>query len=77
MVSDGYFDSLGSQIYFTLSEHRGKVYLQQTGDSHGVNAAASIGLTLGYVRVTWYKQAQNLRNLLGVPEPPFLTPGYH
>lgn len=76
MIGKGYFDSVGSQITFSLSENKGILYLSQHGVAPHTQMGPEIGVALGFAQYTWSEQAHNLAVFLGVAyQPPANHPG--
>jgi RHS repeat-associated protein len=66
VVSGGYFDSPGSQITFSLSQHGGELYLTQQAQAHGSTILVQLADLFGYPESVWQRQALNLQRLLGI-----------
>jgi RHS repeat-associated protein len=63
VITEGYFDPIGSKITFRTKMNKGKLMLiQETKSRTGLSGA--IGVKLGVAKFNWFQQANNFTDLL-------------
>lgn len=66
VISENYFDGVGSTITFSTFDDDGEIYLSQRAVATDAYLPAQVGIKLGYAQSTYKNQARNLRVLLRV-----------